>query len=214
MRYHNAILLFFGTRAAFLDTVLGGVLERRDDFHERRLHFSVRVDFFEARGGFQSAFSAFSTTFATTLFVFDVTGRFRALQFALRARAGGRFGARPRARRLLAERSAIGFRGDTRGVTLSRGANGLAFRARVFFTHVFRATDRALRLLAVDSAFSAFRLLALHLTFGARAHRVANSRARRVIALPATSGVAIFLSFLLRVDFRVDFGGVHSGNSQ
>jgi len=165
------------------------------------------VNFLEARGGFQSTFNAFRTTFATTLFVFNVTRRFGALELTFWARAGRRFGARPRARGLFTERRAIGFRGDTSGVTLSRGANSFTFRARVFFTHVFRAADRTFRLLAVNSAFGAFRLLALHLTFWASANRVAYSRAGRIIALPATGRVTIFFATFLRLDFSVDFRG-------
>jgi hypothetical protein len=66
----------------------------------------------------------------------------------------------------------------------------------------------------VDSAFGAFRLLALHLAFGASADRVAHSRARRVIALPATSRVAIFFTTFLGFDFRFDFGGQRSNDAQ
>jgi hypothetical protein len=51
------------------------------------------MDFFEACSGFQSTFNAFSTTFATTLFVFDITRRFGALELTFGARAGRRFGA-------------------------------------------------------------------------------------------------------------------------
>jgi len=156
------------------------------------------VNFLEARGGFQSAFSAFSTTFATTLFVFDVTRRFGALELTFGARAGRRFGARPRARRLFTERRAVRFRGDTSGVALGRSADSLAFRARVFLAHVFRATNRALRLFAVHSAFGAFGLLTLHLTFRTRADRVANRRARRVVALPSAGRVAVFFCLVCR----------------
>jgi len=165
------------------------------------------VDLFETRGSGQRAFGAFSATFATTLFVFDITGRFRTLELAFGARAGRRFSARPRARSLLTERRAVGFRGNTGSVALGRGANRLAFRARVFLAHVFRATNRAFRLLAVNRAFSAFRLLTLHLAFRASADRVTNSRARRIVALPATGRVAVFFAAFLRVHFGVDFRG-------
>jgi hypothetical protein len=172
------------------------------------------VNFLEARGSGDGAFGTFRATFATALFVFDVTSRFGALQLAFGARASRRFGTRPRARRLLTQRSTVRFRGNASGVTLGRSTDSLTFRARIFLAHVFRATNRAFRLLAVDSAFSAFRLLALHLTFGARAHRVANSRARRVITLPATSGVAVFLATFVHLHFGFDFRRSHSGDRE
>jgi hypothetical protein len=183
------------------------VLGVSNQLHEGRFHLSRRVDLSEATGQFQGAFNTFSATFATTLFVFDITGRFGALELTFGARASRRFGARPRTRSLLTQRSTVRFRGNTSGVTLGRGTDSLAFRARVFLAHVFRATNRAFRLLTVNRAFSTFRLLALHLAFGTRAHRVANRRARRVIALPATSRVAVFLATTFRVDFGVHFRG-------
>jgi len=88
---------------------------------------------------------------------------------------------------------------------LSRGTHGFTFGARVFLAHVFRATNRAFRLLAVYSAFCTFGLLTLHLTFGTRADRVTHSWARRIIALPTTSRVAVFFATFVDLYFRVDF---------
>jgi hypothetical protein len=65
--------------------------------------------------------------------------------------------------------------------------------ARILLAHVLRAADRALGLLAVNSALRAFRLLALHFALGTSAHGVAHSRAARVIALPAARRVAVLL---------------------
>jgi len=154
------------------------------------------VHLFEARGSGDGGFRAFHTAFATLLLVFDVASGFAALQLAFRARTCGRFGTRPRARRLFTERCAIGFGCNACGVTLCRRAYGLAFRARVFLAHVFRTTNAAFRLFAVHCAFSTFRLLALHLTFRACTYGVTDSGTRRIIALPATGGVAIgFFAF-------------------
>jgi len=183
------------------------VLEASDDFHERRHHLSVAVNFLEARGGFDGRFSAFRATFAAFLLVFDVTRRFGALELALRARARRGFGARPRARRLFAERSAIGFRGDTRRVALCGSADGLTLGTRLFLAHVFGTTDRAFRLFAVDRALRALGLLALHLALGTSAHRVADGGARGVIALPAAHRVARSLLSFVDFDLRVDFSG-------
>jgi hypothetical protein len=71
----------------------------------------------------------------------------------------------------------------------------------------------------VDSAFGALSLLTLHLTFRASTNGVAHGRARRVVALPTTSRVAILLAlFSFRIDFSfgVDFhsDSRHDHNSQ
>jgi len=189
------------------------VLESGDDFHERRHHFSVGVNFLEARGGFDGGFSAFRTTFATFLFVFNVTRRFGALELALRARARRGFGARPRARRLFTQRRAVRFRGDARGVALCGSADGLTFGTRLFLAHVLRATNRTFGLLAVDRALRALGLLALHFTFGARTDRVADRGARGIVALPAAGRVAIrFLAFVhFGFGFSVDFNSGREG---
>jgi len=152
----------------------------------------------ETRGG-RRAFAAF-------LLVFDVAGRFGALELALRARAGRRLGTRPRARRLFAERRAVRLRSYTRRVALSRCANSLALGARRFLAHVLRAAHAALGLFAVNCAFGAGRLLALHFTFRPRTDRVTDRRARRVIALPAALRVAVLLGFgsFLCVDLDID----------
>jgi len=96
-------------------------------------------------------------------------------------------------------------------VALSRSANRLTFRARVFLAHVLRATNRTFGLFAVDGAFSARRLLALHLAFGTRANGVTNGRARRVVTLPAADGMAVLAFwFFVSVYFRIH---LHLGRS-
>jgi len=178
------------------------VLDVGHNFHEGRLEGGVGL--FESRHG---RLHVHGRALAAFLFVFDVTGRFGALQLAFRARAGRRFGARPRARGLLAQRRTVRLRGNARRVALSRSANSFTLRARFLLAHVFRATNRALGLLAVDSAFGAGGLLALHFTLRSCTNGVADGRARGVIALPATLRVTIF--FPLRgvdLDFRFRFG--------
>jgi hypothetical protein len=89
-------------------------------------------------------------------------------------------------------------------VALSRSANRLTFRARVFLAHVLRATNGTFGLLAVNGAFGTCRLLALHLAFGTRANGVTNGRARRVVTLPAADRVAVLAAWLfVRVYFRI-----------
>jgi len=116
------------------------------------------------------------------------------LKFALGTRASGGFSTAPVALGLLAQGGTVGFRGNAGGAALSGGTHGLTFRAVVLLTHIFGASDAALRLLAVNSAFGTFRLLALHLTFRPRANGVALSRADWVVTLPSAFGVALCLS--------------------
>jgi hypothetical protein len=60
--------------------------------------------------------------------VFNITSGLLANKFALRARAGGGLGARPRAFGFFTERSTGGFRGDTGGVAFSGGTDGFALQ--------------------------------------------------------------------------------------
>jgi len=131
------------------------------------------------------------------------------LELTLGSRTGGGFGARPAARRLFTQRRTVGFGSHASRVALGGGADSLALRATVFLAHVFGAADRTFGLFAVHRAFGTFRLLALHLAFRASTDGVADRRARRVVALPATSRVAVLLA-----TFAVSFGfgfGVHLG---
>jgi len=160
------------------------------DFHQRRLH--VRVDLAQAAGGLHGQRQVGTRARAAgALFVSNITLGLLALQLALGARARRRLGAAPVALSLLAQRGAVGLRSNARRPALGRRANSLTLGALVLLTHVLRATDRALRLLAVHRALGAGRLLALHLTLGARAHRVALGRAHGVVALPTAFRVAL-----------------------
>jgi len=90
-------------------------------------------------------------------------------------------------------------------MALSRCTYCLAFRARIFLAHIFRTTNRALGLFAVYSAFCTFGLLTLHLAFRTRTNGMTDGGARRIIALPATSGMAIGFLALFAIHFCVDF---------
>jgi len=125
--------------------------------------------------------------------IFDVTGGLLALKLALRAGAGGGLGARPVALGLLAQGRALGLGGDASGVASGRGADGLALGAVTSLAHVLGAANRTLRLVAVNLALGTLELLALLLALRARADRVADGRALRVIALPAALRVALSL---------------------
>jgi hypothetical protein len=100
----------------------------------------------------------FSARAARLGLVFNIASGLLANEFTLRTRAGGGLSARPRAFGFFAQRSAVGFRGNAGGVAFSRGANSFALGAVILFTHIFRATDRAFGLLAVDSALGALGL--------------------------------------------------------
>jgi len=120
-----------------------------------------------------------------------LASRLLALQLALGALAVGGLDALVVALQLLAHRAALGLGGGAGGVALSRCTDSLALGAILLLAIVLGAADRAHRALAMHNALGAGGLLASHLALGARAHRVTNSRALRVIALPATLGVAL-----------------------
>jgi len=134
-------------------------------------------------------------------------------ELALRARAEGRLLALPVALGLLAHRGAHSVRGSASSAALGRSANGLALRAVSGLAEILRATNVALRLVAMDLASSARGLLAVDLALWSLAHRVALSRARRVIALPSALRVACSRSgrlHILRTDGDQGNEGEHS----
>jgi len=91
----------------------------------------------------------------------------------------------------LAHGRALGLGSSASGVAMSRRADGLALGAAVHLALLLRAANRAHGLLAVDGARRARGLLALHLALGALTHRVADSRAGGIIALPLALRVAL-----------------------
>jgi len=77
-------------------------------------------------------------------------------------------------------------------VALSWGANGLALGTIFLLAIVLGATNAASGTFAVYDALSTGSLFAFHLALRTSAHRVADSRASWVIALPAARRVALF----------------------
>jgi len=116
--------------------------------------------------------------------------RLLAHKLALGARAERGLLALPVALGLLAHRGADGVGCSAGRAALCRRADGLALGAVSGLAQILRAADVALRLVAVDLACSARGLLAMNLALRALAHRVALSRARRIVALPAALRVA------------------------
>ena len=87
------------------------------------------------------------------------------------------------------ERGAVGFGGSAGGTAHGRAAHSLAFRAIFHLAHFLGAAHRARRLFTVHFALGAFVRFAVHLTVGARAHRVALGGADGVVAEPFALGV-------------------------
>jgi hypothetical protein len=111
-------------------------------------------------------------------------------EFALGTRAESRLLALPVALGLFAHGSADGVGGSASSAALSGSADSLALGAVSGFAQILRATNVALRLIAVNLAGSAGGLLAVNLALRTLAHRVALGRARGIIALPSALRVA------------------------
>jgi len=97
----------------------------------------------------------------------------------------------------LAHGSAHGVGGLALSAAVSRRADSLALGAILLLAEILGATHIALGLVAVNLALGALGLLAVDLALGALAHRVAHSRAHRVVALPSALGVAVALDLSL-----------------
>jgi len=113
-----------------------------------------------------------------------------ALKLALGTSAVGGLQALLAAVQLFADRRALRFRSHAGGVATSRLAHSLALVASQLLAGVLGAADRANRALAVDGALGARYLFTFHFALRASAHRVANSRALRVVAHPLAHRVA------------------------
>jgi len=125
-------------------------------------------------------------------------------ELALGAGAESGLLALPVALGLLAHRGALGLGGSAGSTALSRSADSLALGAVSRLAEILGATNVALRLVAVDLACSARGLLAVHLALWSLAHRVAHSRARRIIALPSALRVALLGGLL---EIGIDLNG-------
>jgi len=113
-----------------------------------------------------------------------------ALQFALGAGAVGGLHALLAAVQLFADRGALGLGSHAGGVAASRLAHGLALVAGVQLASVLGASNGANRSFAMNSALGAGNLLAFHFALRASAHRMADSRALRVVTHPLASRMA------------------------
>jgi len=120
-----------------------------------------------------------------------LAGGLLALQLALGLLAVGGLDALVVAGEFLADGGALGLGGSAGGVALGGLAHALALGAVILLALLLGAADGADRLLAVDGALGARDFLALHLALGTFAHRVAHSRAGRVVTLPLAVGVAL-----------------------
>jgi len=122
--------------------------------------------------------------------IISITEGLLALQLALGTSAVCRLEALLAAVQFLAHRRALRLGSHASGVATSRLAHCLALVAGQLLAGVFRAADGANWSLAVNGAFSARYLFAFHFALRTSAHRVANSRALRVVAHPLADGVA------------------------
>jgi len=129
---------------------------------------------------------------AALVAVVFVASRLLALQLALGTSTVGGLHALVGAVEFLAHGRAFRFGSSAGGVALSGCANSLALGAVFLLTIVLGAADRAGGAFAVNNALGALSLLTLHFTLGTSTHWVADSRAGRVIALPAALRVALF----------------------
>jgi hypothetical protein len=127
---------------------------------------------------------------AASVLQWSLAGGLLALELALGLGAVGGLGTLVGAGELFANGLALGFWGSASSVADGGLADRLALGASVLLALLLGAADRANGLLAMNSALGARSLLALHLAFRSLAHRVANGRALRVIALPLAVGVA------------------------
>jgi hypothetical protein len=132
--------------------------------------------------------------------------RLLAGQLALRLGAEGRGLALPGALGLLAERGAVRLRGSAGGAAHGRAADSLAFGAALELAHLLGAAHGADRFLAVDFAFGALGLFAVHLAFRAGAHGVALGGAHGIIAEPLALRVAL--------SANSDLGGGNHANAE
>jgi hypothetical protein len=118
-------------------------------------------------------------------------------EFALGLGASDGLLALPVALSGFAHRSADSVGGFALSTAVSRRADSFALGAILLFAEILGATNIALRLVAVNLAFGTFSLFAVNLALRTLAHRVAHSRAYRVVALPSAFRMAITFNFSL-----------------
>jgi len=172
------------------------------DFHEGWHHGrGLTVDLHESigstDGGSQvSLISAIAaTSLGTSLTSTGIASRTFAHEFALRLGASDGLLALPVALGGFAHRSTNSVGGFALSTAVSWGANSFALGAILLLAEILRATNIALRLVAVNLALSTLSLLAVNLALRTFAHWVAHSRTHWVIALPSAFRVAITFDF-------------------
>jgi len=138
------------------------------------------------------AIAATTLAMVTARLVLGFASGLFALQFALGLRAQRGLLALPIALGLFAHWRADGIGRDAGCVANSRTAHSLALGARILLAHLLRATNSALRLLAVDSALGARSLFTLHLAAWPFTNRVALRWAHWIVALPPALWMAPF----------------------
>jgi len=188
--------------AAHTLALLGGGLDGVHHLHEGRHHLGdlrglldERVGSADGGGEVGLVGARAAASLSSFLAGANIASRALADKLALRLGAGDGLLALPVALGGLAHRGADSVGGLALGAAVSRGADGLALGAVLLLAQILRAADVALRLVAVDLALGALGLFAVDLALRALAHRVANGRADRVVALPSALRVAVALHF-------------------
>jgi len=186
IRYDNQNFLS-RARAAFVCSVLNRVSDGVEGFQEGR-SVATRRGIASVVGLNHSQLHTRGTARAALLLL---TSGLLALQLALGSLAVGGFHTLVVAFQFFADRRAFGFGSSASGVALSRSTDGFTLGAVFLFTIILGATNGADRAFAMNDALGASCLFTSHFTFGTSAHRVADSRALRIIALPFALRVAL-----------------------
>jgi len=202
-----------GALAAHTLALLGLSLDGVHDLHEGRHHLSLlRIELDKGVGSTDSSSQVSgigaraAASLGSALTGTSVAGRALADKLALRLRASDGLLALPVALSGLAHRGANSVGGPALSAAVGGRANSLALRAILLLAKILRATDVALGLIAVDLALSTFSLFAMDLALWSLAHRVADGRADRIVALPSAFRVAITL--------YLNFAGSDEANSE
>jgi len=191
-------LLVRGARAAHLLAVLfpvlGVHLELQEGRHQSRLDLDAVLLGMLARGHGGSLDQRRVVALAARALGFfsgGIAGALLAFKLALGLGAQGRLLAVPVADRGFAHGRAAGLGGHTGSATVGRVAHRLTLGAVVLLAQVLGAAHGAHWWVALGGALSRLQRLALHFTLGTFAHRVALSRAGRVVARPSALRVAL-----------------------
>lgn len=190
-------LLVSGARAAHLLAVLfpvlGVHLELQEGRHQSRLDLDAVLLGMLARGHGGSLDQRRVVALAARALGFGggIAGALLAFKLALGLGAQRRLLAVPVADRGFAHGRAAGLGGHAGSAAVGRVAHRLTLGAVVLLAQVLGAAHGADWWVAFGGALSRLQSLALHFTLGTFAHRVALSRAGRVVARPSALRVAL-----------------------